>query len=183
MMILRVLALISCAFFATQAQAQNACSMQLGGPPIFCETFDTKNPGITSRTGDLDPNVWGVSRTSAYINLGQGAFNLWPPTLIRKCDGTTPRVLPPNDVIICNGQLREALNDNVTGQFDDGGVFALAMYPKQPFDFAGRTGTVSFDVSNDTHGTHSAWPEFWMSDLPVPVPFSHFDSWRALTQH
>jgi hypothetical protein len=57
------------------------------------------------------------------------------------------------------------------------------MYPKQPFDFAGRTGTVSFDVSNDSHGTHSAWPEFWMSDLPVPTPFNHFDSWQALPQN
>ena len=44
----------------------------------------------------------------------------------------------------------------------------LAMYPKQPFDFAGRTGTVSFDISNDSHGTHAAWPEFWLSNLPFP---------------
>ena len=50
------------------------------------------------------------------------------------------------------------------------------MYPKQPFDFAGRTGTIGFDVSNDTHGTHAAWPEVWMSYKPVPAPFNHFDS-------
>jgi hypothetical protein len=49
----------------------------------------------------------------------------------------------------------------------------LTIYPKQPFDFAGRTGTVSFDVSNDTQGTHAAWPEFWFTDAPVPGPFSH----------
>ena len=48
------------------------------------------------------------------------------------------------------------------------------MYPKQPFDFAGRTGTVSFDVSNDTHLGHGAWPEFWITDLPIPAPFAHF---------
>jgi hypothetical protein len=59
----------------------------------------------------------------------------------------------------------------------------LAMYPRQPFDFAGRTGTVSFDVSNDSHGSHSAWPEFWMSDLPVPAPFTHDGSWQALPQN
>jgi len=51
------------------------------------------------------------------------------------------------------------------------------MYPKQPFDFAGRTGTVAFDVSNDTQGGHAAWPEFWITDAPVPAPFSHFNSW------
>ncbi len=73
----------------------------------------------------------------------------------------------------------EAINDNNDGGFDDGDVAVLAMYPKQPFDFANRTGTVSFDVSNDA-GPHGAWPEFWMSDLPVPAPFNHFDSWQSL---
>lgn len=156
------------------------CGMQLGGTAIFCDTFDNKNPGIPSRTGDLDPNVWGVSRTIAAVNLGQNQWNQWNATTIQKCDGTTATVLPPNDIIICNGQLREATNDNNSGVFDDGTVLALAIYPKQPFDFAGRTGTVSFDISNDSTGSHSAWPEFWMSDLPVPAPYNHFDSWQSL---
>ena len=52
-------------------------------------------------------------------------------------------------------------------------VTTLAMYPKQPFDFAGRTGTVAFDVTNDTSGTHGTWPEFWLTDQPVPAPFTH----------
>ena len=86
-------------------------------------------------------------------------------------------------MIICNGQLREATNDNASGAFEAGTVTVLAMYPKQPFDFAGRTGTIGFDVSNDTHGTHAAWPELWMSDKPMPAPFNHFDSWIALPQH
>jgi hypothetical protein len=85
--------------------------------------------------------------------------------------------------MICNGQLREASNDNPTGVFDAGGVTSFAMYPKQPFDFAGRTGAISFDVSNDSQGNHAAWPEFWMSDLPVPDPFNHFNSWESLPQH
>ena len=175
--VVRILALLSCLFLSgtTQVRAQSGCGMQLGGPPIFCETFDTKNPGIPSRTGDLDPNVWGVSRTTGDINLGQGQYNPWAATQLQTCTGTTT-VSPPKDIVICNGQLREAVNDN-------GVVTALAMYPKQPFDFAARTGTVSFDISNDTHGTHAAWPEFWLSDLPVPVPFSHLGSWRSLPQH
>jgi hypothetical protein len=32
---------------------------------------------------------------------------------------------------------------------------------------------VSFDVSNDTTGGHGAWPEFWITDQPVPAPSSH----------
>jgi hypothetical protein len=155
----------------------------LGGTVTFCETFDDPNPGIIpSRTGGLDPNVWGVSRTTGFFNLGQGQYNTWAPTALIGCSGTTT-VTAPNDVLVCNGQLREASNDNPTGVFDGGSVTSLAMYPKQPFDFAGRTGTASFDVSNDSHGNHSAWPEFWMSDLPVPAPFNHFDSWQALPQN
>jgi len=155
--------------------------MQLGGTVIFCETFDKKNSGIPSRTGDLDPNVWGVSR-AGNANFGPGMYNGWAATTLQTCNGTTT-VTPPNDIMICNGQLREASNDNPTGAYEAGGVTTLAMYPKQPFDFAGRTGTVSFDISNDAHGTHSAWPEFWLTNLPVPTPFNHFDSWQALPQH
>jgi hypothetical protein len=154
--------------------------MQLGTTAVtFCETFDAP-AGTGTRSGDLNGNVWGVSRAIGDgVNFGQSAYNQWNATTIQKCDGTTPTVNAPNDVIICNGQLREASNDNNSGVFDAGTVTTLAMYPKQPFDFAGRTGTVSFDVSNDG-GDHSVWPEFWMSDLPVPTPFNHFDSWQAL---
>ena len=157
--------------------------MQLGGAVTFCDTFDTKNPGIPSRTGDLDPNVWGVSRAIGETNFGQGKYNGWAATTqLQTCNGTKT-VSPPNDIMICNGQLRQASNDNPTGAFDAGTVTVLAMYPKQPFDFAGRTGTVSFDISNDSHGTHAAWPEFWLTNLPVPAPFNHFDSWQALPEH
>jgi hypothetical protein len=155
--------------------------MQLGGTAIFCDTFDRKNPGIPSRTGELDPNVWGVSRAGP-VNMGQRVYNGWASTLLRGCNGTTT-VKAPSDIVICNGQLREASNDNPTRVFDAGDVTVLAMYPKQPFDWAGRTGTVSFDISNDSRGTHAAWPEFWLSNLPVPTPFNHFDSWQALPEH
>jgi hypothetical protein len=155
------------------------CGMVLGSAAVFCDTFDAP-AGTGTRSGDLDGDVWGVSRAIGDgVNYGQKWYNLWNPVTIHKCDGTSPTVLPPKDVIICNGQLREAVNDNNSGVFDAGTVTTLAMYPKQPFDFAGRTGTVSFDVSDDG-GPHGAWPEFWMSDLPVPTPFNHADSWQAL---
>jgi hypothetical protein len=140
--------------------------MLLGGPAVFCDQFNTPNPGIASRTGGLDPRVWGVSRIGGATNWGQGQINDWGPTALVTQSGTQT-VSPPNDVIVQNGQLREATNDL-------GGVTALAMYMKQPFDFTGRTGTISFDVSNDTQGGHAAWPEIWITDLPVPAPFVHF---------
>jgi hypothetical protein len=147
--------------------------MQLGGAPTFCDKFDAKNAGIPSRTGDLDPNVWGVSRANlGGVSFGQGLYNGWASTTLQGCNGSST-VSAPNDIVVCNGQLREAVNDNPAGCNQCGGVFVLAMYPKQPFDFAGRTGAVSFDVSNDSHGIHAAWPEFWLTSLPVPIPFYH----------
>jgi hypothetical protein len=138
----------------------------------FCETFDAPAGNPAARSGDLNAELWGASRAAGSTNLGQGDYTLWQTTPLESCNGTTT-VRPPNDIIICGGQLREAVTDGGT-------VTSLAMYPKQPFDFAGRTGTVVFDVANDTQGGHAAWPEFWLTDKPVPDPFVHEDSWDSV---
>lgn len=152
--------------------ASGLCGMQLNqAAVVFCETFDTPQPDRTSRTGDLDENVWGVSRAVGQ----QNGPNPWPTSKHGGCDLMTT-VVPPNDVRICNGRLVNVVNDAHN-------VIVLAMYPKQPFDWANRTGTVSFDVTNDTQGTHGAWPEFWITDLPIPAPFAHFGSWIANPRH
>jgi hypothetical protein len=54
---------------------------------------------------------------------------------------------------------------------DEGAATILAMYPKQPFDIAGRTGTVVFDVNADSQQLHAAWPSFVYTDQPVPAPY------------
>jgi len=138
-----------------------------GAVPAFCDTFD-QPAGTGNRSGDLNGTVWGVSRLLGGVNSGQGQYYDASPTIMQKCGLSVP-VQPPNDVAICNGQLVEA-------QTDQHGVTTVAMYPKQPFDIAGRTGTVAFDVSNDSHGSHRAWPEFWYTDKPMPAPFTHFSS-------
>jgi hypothetical protein len=167
---------------AGPASAQGSCALQSATSPLaFCDTFDGP-AGIGNRSGDLNGTVWGVSRLLGDTNFGQGTANAAPPTSLVGCGGTST-VLPPHDVIVCNGQLREATNDNESGVFDAGTVTVLAMYPKQPFDFGGRTGTIGFDVSNDTHGIHAAWPELWVTDKPVPAPFTHTGSFISLPQH
>lgn len=149
------------------------CGMQTNAQSMaYCDTFDNPYP-IVGRSGQMDNTLWGVSRVNLGLNFG---FSFpWAQTIINAC-GNIQTVFPENDIQICNGQLRESTNDNFSGGFEAGGVIALTMYPKQQFDFANRTGTVAFDVSNDTAGTHSAWPEFWITDLPVPNPFTHFGS-------
>ena len=136
--------------------AINADSTASGGSYI---AFGSASTG--ARTGQLNGVLWGASR------LQQD----WPIAQMTAC-GSTFNVTPPHDIQVCNGQLHEALNDNVT-------VAALTMYPKQPFDFNGRTGTIVFDVNNDTKGNHAAWPELWMSDKPVPSPFIHEETLQS----
>src|ERR1051325_5005651 len=147
----------------TQRTAEAAVGCQLT-QLAFCDTFDAPSPnGIGTRSGDLDGVVWGVSRSTSDDNASQNREFTWNASQLNRC-GTTVTVSPPRDVQICNGQLVESENDQ-------GAVNVLAMYPRQPFDFAGRTGKAVFDVTNDTQGSHMAWPEFVISDQPVPAPF------------
>lgn len=130
-----------------------ACGLQNAA---FCATFDQPTTGPKTQTGDLDPLLWGVSRSRDINPAGilNGAVNSTNP-----CSSTS--VPAPADVRICNGQLVESQNDG-------GSVTDTDSYPKQPFDFTGRTGKVVFDVSSDSDGTHAAWPEFLITDEPVP---------------
>ena len=133
-----------------------------GGPgcglvaAAFCDTFDVAHNGGTP-TGDLDPTLWGVSRLG---DINPGSINNgWVPSHNACAHGAETKA--PADVQICNGQMVESVNDG-------GGAPNLDTYPKQPFNFAGRTGVVVFDVSADSEGTHAAWPEFRITDEPVP---------------
>jgi hypothetical protein len=139
-------------------QTSSAVSDACGIPEAaFCETFDAP-AGAGTRTGDLDPVLWGVSRVGN-INPGS-SINDISQISMTGC-GTTAPSFAPDDVRICDGKMFEAVNDGGT-------VANLDTYPKQPFDFTDRTGKVTFDVSADSDGSHGAWPEFLITDKPVP---------------
>jgi len=155
----------------------------------FCATFN-RPAGTGNRSGELDGTVWGVSRELGFNNLGQHQYDAAVNSL--EITGSCPpeRVTVDTDIKICRGELNEVVNDNpdVTPfsqgvESGAGTVTSLAMYPKQPFDFSGRTGTVVFDVSDDSGGSHAAWPEFWITNAPAPDPFAHLSTWQALPQY
>jgi hypothetical protein len=157
--------------------AASGCLFRSARQPVsvaLCETFDHP-AGIGNRSGELNGTLWGVSRQIGYTNFGQGQYDAASPTVIDRC-GRNVAVRPPNDVAICDGRLVEAVTDNQS-------VTSLAMYPKQPFDIAGRTGTIVFDVSDDSQGNHRAWPELWYTDQPVPDPFVHFSSLQSVPKN
>jgi hypothetical protein len=149
--------------------------MQLGGPVAFCDTFDAP-AGTGNRSGQLNGTIWGTSRVTGDMNFGSTYQVPWVPSTMNSCNGATSAKPDATDIIICNGRMQESSNDNATGCFECGTVTAMTMYVKQPFSFAGRTGTISFDVSNDTEGSHGVWPELWITDKPTPAPFLHFMS-------
>lgn len=145
----------------TTTAPATGCTLQLAQAPIaFCDQFTAIiGADPLARSGDLNADRWGVSR----INTGGGgALQQWSNATLNGC-GATQSVRPDRDVQICGGRLMSAMNDG-------GGQPVIAMYPKQPFDIAGRTGTAGFDVSADSQGIHAAWPEFWWTDQPVPTP-------------
>jgi hypothetical protein len=148
-----------------------------GDRPAFCDTFDMPM-GTGNRSGDLNGVVWGVSRGTGggdtYVEA-EGAGVTSGGATADVCNEGLP-IKPEHDLRICNGVSHETMND--------GGAFShLAMYPKQPFDIAGRTGTVVFDMSDDTEGTHAAWPEFWYTDTPSPEPVFEGPSANVTTKN
>jgi hypothetical protein len=154
----------------------SSCGMQMGGPPAFCETFDAP-AGTGNRSGQLNGDLWGVSRITGDTNYNPSQYVAWVKSQLTYCGGSLQPAQPDStDNIICNGQYRESSNDNSSGVFEGGTVIALTAYPKQPFNFAGRTGTISFDVSNDVYNSHDVWPELWITDKPIPAPFTHFNN-------
>ncbi|MBV8719656.1 MAG: hypothetical protein JOZ65_31675, partial [Chloroflexi bacterium] len=150
---------------ATTEAASGPCGL---AQAAFCDTFSqpTAN-GPDIRSGDLNGVIWGVSRSGSNDDPNQGATDFWAAATANNC-GTTTTVSPPRDIAICNGTLFDTVNDG-------GGFTVLGMYPRQPFDIAGRTGTVAFDVSADSQCSHCAWPAFVYTDQPVPAPYNSQD--------
>lgn len=132
----------------------------------FCETFDAPAANAAGKTGDLDSVLWGVSRVGDE-NPGQKLNDMAFIRMDGPCGDSafhavaTSPTAKSTDIKICDGRMYETVNDGGT-------VAHLNTYPKQPFDFTGRTGKVVFDVSSDSQGSHGAWPEFVITDKPVP---------------
>jgi hypothetical protein len=131
----------------------------------FCDPMNT-NQGSpsTSRTGTLNPVLWGVSRWTGSNNPSQNLVANWADSTQNQC-GNNVQVSNLTDINVCNGETVESQNDNQTVQ-------TLAMYPRQPFNFANRTGVVEFNVSDNSEQSHAAWPTFAITDQPVPAPDS-----------
>ena len=138
--------------------------------PAFCDTFETGPSTGGGRAGELDPAHWSVVRgvpgsPSTFddvIRVG--------PALIGACRAglSNTRVLPDSDVLVCDPiptipsrhVLATAAEQN----------YGLATYRvRQPFDFAGRTGTIKLDMDLSNNGL-GGWPALVIAQDPSPAP-------------
>jgi len=93
------------------------------------------------------------------------------------CGAPFSNIAVLQDFKFCNGvdgkgvaskQLHEVIQDGGDN------IYVNSMMTRQPFDFAGRTGTIVWDVDakifprNDGHGW---WTEMWISEDPGPIPY------------
>jgi hypothetical protein len=137
--------------------------------PAFCDTFET-GPAQGGRSGELDPARWSVVRGSPYnSSMFDDAFRIGP-ALIGACraDLSNTRVLPDADVLVCDPiptiPSRHVL---ATAAAQNYGLSTYRI--RQPFDFAGRTGTIKLDMDLSNNGL-GGWPALIIAEDPSPAP-------------
>jgi hypothetical protein len=153
----------------------------------FCETFDKKVP--EGRGGPLDESIWAFSRyghflgtfmvrvpastVSVDIETKQPTTTNFPPKF---CGADFMGLVPGTDIEMCDGLDGAGLRSlQLNEVYHDAGDFALnSMMVRQPFDFTGRSGTITFDVDgkiNPFNEGHGWWVEAWVTEDPAPIPY------------
>lgn len=147
----------------------------------FCDTFDkaSKNRG---RAGELDATLWSGSRmapdgpTAGGQGFGVRASTLRP---LRDDNGTSSQlpacrsdlgdsVFPDDDALICdpNGDIASSHLLVAVGSQNYG---QNSYRIRQPFDFAGRTGTIVYDAEA-LDGGLLGWISLDLTEDPIGAP-------------
>lgn len=129
----------------------------------FCEPFDQPTQTL-GRAGDLDPTRWTTGRNNPQVVTGVDAWGtLAAPVPACRAARPAVSVFPPFDAQVCdNGQLLTAV------AFQNYGL--LSLRARQPFDFAGRTGRIVFDMDMPLLGVGATWTSLTITPDPVNGP-------------
>jgi hypothetical protein len=146
------------------------------GPPgcgldaaAFCDTFDAPAEA-TTRGGELDPLKWSAARM---CNIGGPTVDDEAVAIglasIGSCRGDLPERVPVNlDTLICDGNDQIQSNHLLVAAAAQN--YGQNSYrARQPFDFAGRTGTIVFDAEGYNVGNYG-WISVEITELPTPAP-------------
>jgi hypothetical protein len=137
------------------------------GPPgcglanaAFCEDVTAASPG--GRGSDLDDARWSVSRvTGEYWSPNILNF---PSTPVSACKTGVTSAIADSDILFCDaasGHLGQFVMVHSAQNY----AF-VSMRPRQAFDFAGRTGTIAFNVDAVTQGGLSWWTSLFVTEDP-----------------
>jgi hypothetical protein len=146
-----------------------------GGPgcglpsAAFCETFDAPS-SHKGRAGELDSRRWAAGRLAPQLPTGNGvAIGIGPGTLPACRAGLPATVLPDQDTLVCDPS--SAIHDNhllVVAAAQNYGQNSYRI--RQPFDFAGRTGTIVFDAQGFIQSPLLGWISLDVTEDPIDAP-------------
>jgi hypothetical protein len=134
--------------------------------PAFMEKFSIAYPG--GKGGDLDETKWTVARNTSE-RFGTNLLNGYSQADIPPCKSGYPALAyPDSEILVCdnsdpskNGRLMTPM----VGQYYGINSFRI----NQPFDFAGRTGTIAFDADGWGDMLNS-WVGVSLTEDPIPGP-------------
>ena len=134
----------------------------------FCDDFEEGPATNPARGGDLDPRRWSVSRLAPQNIADPELANPIRPAPIPACKGAPTTVLADRDSLICDATAEQSAQLLTAVGAQNYGLSSYRI--RQPFDFAGRTGTLSFDVDAWTAGTLAGYVSVELTDEPIPTP-------------
>src|SRR5205814_1009524 len=134
----------------------------------FCDTFDQPS-ALQGRAGELDAAAWSAGRLQPQLPTGSGqTFAIGPATLPSCRAGLPSKVLPNQDALICDPSADIASSHLLVAvAAQNYGVNSYRV--REPFDFAGRTGTIVFDAEGYT-AQLLGWISLEVTEDPISVP-------------
>ena len=142
------------------------------GPPgcgldhaAFCDPFDQPSER-RGRAGELDATRWSLGRIEPEL----GTRYVIGPATVADCRPDVPaQVLPPQDTLVCAPTSAIASSHLLVAvAAQNYGINSYRI--RQPFDFAGRTGTITFDVDATILNPGWGWPSIEITDEPMNGP-------------
>jgi hypothetical protein len=143
----------------------------------FCDTFDAPSTN-SGRAGELDAKKWSAGRFLP--QLPTGGANVFPigPAAISGCRAGLPaQVFPDQDTLICDASQTIASPHLLAASAAQN--YGINSYRiRQPFDFAGRMGTIVFDADAAFAGGGPliGWISVEITEDPIAVPSYAFEA-------
>ena len=135
----------------------------------FCDTFDAPSAN-QGRAGELDARMWSAGHVQPSLPTSPGfTFGILPAT-IPSCRADLPaQVFPGDDALICDPVPSVASNHLLVacGAQNYG---ATSLRIRQPFDFAERTGKITFDADGYVINPLLGWIAVSVTEDPMAVP-------------